>query len=349
MSALDIDKLLAPLSVDEPSGKVLDNDLWELDTLAKGKPERQMGDEVQPAEAPNWRAVREQALGLLQHSKDLRAVIHLARAEIRTRGLLGLSDTLTLMSGLIAQHWDSVHPQLDPEDPEEPNDPTQRLNILRSLADPQTIVRAVREAPLVNARGLGTFAFRDIEIASGKVAGDAGTAPSLAEISAAFNAADKAELESTAKAVSNSRITLEGLNQQLNERVGYDRTPDFSNLSKQLQAIGVVFSTYMPSPTNAPTAPESEAGTGEGVGPVVSAASPRASGPIASREDAVRLLEEICSYFERHEPSSPVPLLLRRAKGLISKDFMDIIEDLAPNGLSQVELIRGSEGKGKRK
>lgn len=347
MSALDIDKLLAPLSPDEPSGRVLDNDLWELDTLAQGKPERQMGDEVLPAEAPNWRAVREQALGLLQRSKDLRAVIHLARAEIRTRGLVGLSDALTLMSSLIAQHWDSVHPQLDPEDPEEPNDPTERLNILRSLADPQTIVRDVREAPLVNARGLGTFAFRDIEIASGKLAGDAGAAPSLAEISAAFNAADKAELESTAKAVSNSQHALEGLSQQLNERVGYDRMPDFSNLSKQLQAIGVVFSTYMPSAAVAPAAPESDAGTG--AGPVVSAAAPRASGPIASREDAIRVLEEICRYFERHEPSSPVPLLLRRAKGLISKDFMDIIEDLAPNGLSQVELIRGSEGKGKRK
>jgi len=38
-----------------------------------------------------------------------------------------------------------------------------------------------------------------------------------------------------------------------------------------------------------------------------------------------------------------VPLLLRRAKRLISKDFLEIVRDLAPDGVPQVELIRGAE------
>jgi type VI secretion system protein ImpA len=36
-----------------------------------------------------------------------------------------------------------------------------------------------------------------------------------------------------------------------------------------------------------------------------------------------------------------VPLLLRRAKGLVAKDFMEILNDLTPDGVSQAKLIGG--------
>jgi len=38
-----------------------------------------------------------------------------------------------------------------------------------------------------------------------------------------------------------------------------------------------------------------------------------------------------------------VPLLLRRAKRLITKDFLEIIKDMAPGGLSEVKSIGGIE------
>jgi type VI secretion system protein ImpA len=38
-----------------------------------------------------------------------------------------------------------------------------------------------------------------------------------------------------------------------------------------------------------------------------------------------------------------VPLLLQRAKRLVSKDFMDIIRDLTPAGVAEAELIAGTE------
>ena len=57
----------------------------------------------------------------------------------------------------------------------------------------------------------------------------------------------------------------------------------------------------------------------------------------------MRALDEIIRYFERAEPSSPVPLLLRRAQRLVDKNFLDILRDLAPDGVQQAELFRGSE------
>ncbi len=64
-------------------------------------------------------------------------------------------------------------------------------------------------------------------------------------------------------------------------------------------------------------------------------------GEIASREDVIRMLDKICEYFNRYEPSSPVPFLLKRAKTLATKDFMEILLDLAPGGAEQASLIFG--------
>jgi type VI secretion system protein ImpA len=46
-------------------------------------------------------------------------------------------------------------------------------------------------------------------------------------------------------------------------------------------------------------------------------------------------------YYARHEPSSPLPILLKRAKRLVGADFMEIINDLAPSGVDNVKLIGG--------
>jgi type VI secretion system protein ImpA len=80
-----------------------------------------------------------------------------------------------------------------------------------------------------------------------------------------------------------------------------------------------------------------------GVGGEAAGAAPQPSGAIRTRDDVVKMLDKLCEYFDRNEPSSPVPILLRRAKRLINKSFLDIVRDMASNGVSQVEVLRGSE------
>ena len=55
--------------------------------------------------------------------------------------------------------------------------------------------------------------------------------------------------------------------------------------------------------------------------------------PNAAHADAHRALERVCEWIERNEPSNPAPLLIRRAQRLMSKSFIDIIRDLAPETL----------------
>jgi type VI secretion system protein ImpA len=55
------------------------------------------------------------------------------------------------------------------------------------------------------------------------------------------------------------------------------------------------------------------------------------------------MLDLICKYYKDVEPTSPVPMLLNRAKYLVTADFMQIIQNLLPDGLTQLEQIKGPD------
>jgi type VI secretion system protein ImpA len=64
---------------------------------------------------------------------------------------------------------------------------------------------------------------------------------------------------------------------------------------------------------------------------------------IRSREDAARLLDKVCEFIERTEPSNPAPLFIRRAQKLMVKNFVEIIQELAPESLAPIKKMTGLE------
>ena len=66
-------------------------------------------------------------------------------------------------------------------------------------------------------------------------------------------------------------------------------------------------------------------------------------GRITSNQDVLKALDMIIAYYTQSEPSSPVPLLIKRAKRLVGKSFVDIIRDLSPDAMSQVKMVSGDE------
>ena len=62
---------------------------------------------------------------------------------------------------------------------------------------------------------------------------------------------------------------------------------------------------------------------------------------LSGRDEALYLLELVASYFRANEPSNPAPLLIDRARRLATMDFMDILRDLAPDGMSQAQIVAG--------
>ena len=60
------------------------------------------------------------------------------------------------------------------------------------------------------------------------------------------------------------------------------------------------------------------------------------------------MLDCVCEFLERSEPSSPAPLLIRRAQRLIGSGFLDIMRDMAPESLGHIAVITG-QGRSEQK
>lgn len=333
----DLDLLLAELAPDLPCGPDLseayDPDYRELDHAAQGKPEQQFGDTVIAAEEPHWLSVGERASALLARSKDLRVAIILMRALAHTEGLPGFYQGLRLVCGLLDRYWDDVHPQLDPEDG---NDPTARVNALTSLADPQTVLRDLRGAVFIRSRQHGQILVRDVEVAVGKLSGSGeATAANLALIESAIREATDDSMRSIEAALGGSSVTtrLSGL---IIEKVGAERAVDLRQLASIFSSLAQVCDRVLADKVVT-------AGEHTGVGAIVvdSQTSAVAEGAIRSRDDAILMLDMVCQYLERNEPTNPAPLLIRRAKKLMTMSFVEIVQDLAPEGMTQIQVIAG--------
>lgn len=345
MSALDIEALLAPLAADAPCGPCLEDEAAFLALMDKllGTPERQMGTVLEPARPPNWREVRADALQLLQATRDLRLQMALTRALVHLYGLAGLRDGLTLFTESLRRYWDAVHPQLDPDDE---HDPTLRINILRELVDHDSLLLPLSRAPLLAAAGLGDHSLRDIRIAAGRQPAPEGEpAPKPEQIDAVALSMEPDALCARHQAAQDCLNGLAALDAALSERVGLGRGPDFEPLQAQLREIVQVLARYVEERGLGRGEPLADSATETPDAPA--ARQPEApAGSINNRDDVIRQLDRICDYYARHEPSSPVPLLLKRARGLVKKDFLDIMRDLAADSLDRIELITGKEPPG---
>ena len=127
------------------------------------------------------------------------------------------------------------------------------------------------------------------------------------------------------------------------DKVGASSGTNFAKLADVLRTADKILSSRL-ARRGVSTEAVSEAGA-EGAEGTAAAlgAGPSISGAINSREDVLRVLDKIIEYYERAEPSSPIPLLIRRSKRLVSASFMDIVRDIASDGLTQVENLRGKE------
>ena len=216
---------------------------------------------------------------------------------------------------------------------------TLRINSLAALNSRDGVVGSLDRAILVSSRALGRFSHRDMRLASGEISPrDDEEVPDPTHIDAAFQDCDLDELTETAAAVDQCRDTLTDLESFIREQVGTEYAPDVSVLSAELDELHGIFKEQL-----ARRGVQQEGDDAEETASAGASATPAAPGEIRSREDAIRAIDKLCDYFSKNEPSSPVPLLLERAKRLIAKDFMEILRDLTPDGVSQAELIGGIE------
>lgn len=339
---MDIEQLLRDVTAESPCGDDLEYDgaFLELQRTAAGRPPQEMGGQVIPGEEPDWRDVRDRALDLFERTRDLRVAVTLTYALLRTGGLPGLADGLALVRGLLERHWEGVHPRLDPEDG---NDPTLRMNTLAGLAAHESAILPLRLMPLADSRRMGRFGLRDVEIANGTLPKPEGaeSVADLATLDAAFLDMESAALETGANAVRAALGHLRGIEDALAPVVPAGSTPDLTALRGTLRSIDQLLQNQL-GRRGIASGDAASAESGD-PGAAVPEGRPAMSGPIQSREDVIRALDQVSDWYAKYEPSSPVPVLLRRAKRLVNMTFIEAVRDLTPGGLSEIQTIAGAE------
>ncbi len=345
MAPRDLMGGLPDLDSGAPAGANLefDPDFGELGRAAAGKPEQQYGGTVIPAEEPNWKEVASLADALLDRTRDIRVLVHLAVARLQLSGIAEFVTVLGAIRQQLEQRWEFVHPQLDPEDD---NDPTFRSNALLQLADPVRVMRVLRTTPLAASRRDGAVSWRTISIFNGAIETDGNDEKKTETvIRAAFSDAGAAALRTRLEVFEVAVAELAGIDDAFNTHTGYGNGPDLSALSKQFREMAHFVKTYMPAEELAEVAGEVGEEPVDGEATPTGQPAPRAGFTAASlasintREDAVRVLELVCRYYETQEPSSPMPLLIRRALKLAGKGFMEILQEIAPDGLMQAQSV----------
>ncbi len=372
MSNLSLDHFLIDISRDSPCGENLEQDhvFAQLENEAKFIPERQMGNVIIPEKGPDWKKVRDSALTLLERSRDIQVAMHLTCGLVQTDGFKGLDNGLSLINGLLQKHWDDVHPRQDPED----DYPVLRMNTLATLNDDKKIIDPLLNLPLTKSR-LGEFSWNQIEASKSKVEAlshmsQEGYVESLKKslnkdapgtleeakikasayldsIGAAFNETDLQNLRDLGNTIKHTLEQAEAILAISSDKAGSENAPDISRFIKLFKNLQKLFDEKI----KLKEALALEQGESEAVRLDVLAMTDitqrgvktvKGNG-IHSREDVIFAIDGICKYFESYEPSSPVPFLLQRAKKLLSMNFMEILQDLTPDAISQAENICGTQ------
>ncbi|WP_212798179.1 type VI secretion system protein TssA [Pseudomonas sp. St316] len=343
---MDVPLLLAAVSATSPCGEDLeyDADFLRLERDSRGQPERSMGDSILPAEPPEWRSIQQQSLDLLQRSKDLRITHFLMQSSLALEGLPGMARVLTLISELLKQYWAELHPRLDADDD---NDPTVRINALAGLTSDITI-RLLRESILARSRTFGAVSLRAAANASG-LQSFPDENLGAEQLAGALLDSDPEQLEITRAALLEARGAAEAIEQQVSDQVGSAQGVDLGPLKQPLKMALQILGQFAPqsgdSALSDPVGDDSAATTEYASAPSAprNTSTSTVSGDINNRDDVLRSLDRILAYYTRHEPSSPLPVLLNRAKNLVHADFAAIVRNLIPDGMSQFENLRGPD------
>jgi predicted component of type VI protein secretion system len=184
---------------------------------------------------------------------------------------------------------------------------------------------------LIEARGIGRFSLRQVQLAQGKgapVLGESRPEPGM------IQAAIEQDPQIVAKRVDVAHATaaLRSIGAQLQAELGV-AAPNLAPLGKLLGELAKVLGVD--------TATASEADPG--------GALPATSGPegatapaktrLDTRGEVLAALDGVLAFYSDNDPASPIPLFLTRIRRLVPMSFTDLLRELAPSGLAEIERL----------
>ncbi len=324
---VDIARLLAPISAEQPSGESLlyDPVYDQLKEAVRGGGRSQL--EEQAAVPPDWKAVVGLAsTALATRTKDLQIAAWLTEGLTRLHGFSGLRDGLRVLRGVQEAFWDTLHPQIEDGDLEFRAGRLSYLNDSSAAATRESLAAAIEAIPLTDQRAAGEAYghvdfrdSRDVEnlgrqdpekyqaaLMAGRLAGE--------QWDRAVAAGKRAFYEPLFADANEALEECDRLQAVVGERFGKN-APSLLNVRKAVEDCrDLVWRILEEKRRLEPDPADAEVGVG-GQAPAAGAAQPSGPLPLEPRDraDAVRRLAAVAAFFKRTEPSSPVSYLVQKA------------------------------------
>lgn len=358
----DLEALLAPLEGDAPQGIDIREDYSAKspynrlrDARSEARDAEKMMDAADPDArdpGPLWRVVRDLALKTIQETcKDLEVAAWLTEAYVRSHGLAGLTAGAQLIHGLSDRYWDTVFPLPDDYGVETRVGPITGLN---GRDGNGSLIQPLYKMPLFTMSDGNPIAFYqyqssaqlptlDAERRQQRI--DAGAIPfENLEKDARANSRALARLREDAKAALEAWEAMATL---LDEKASDDppSTSAVRDLVRQVLEIAVRYAPEEATPDAAAGADGGGNGADGGAvvamggGGIMMPGLAASQAAVVSREDALKALENIATFFRKTEPLSPLSYTLDEAVRRGRMSWPDLLEEIVADRDSRNAIL----------
>lgn len=266
---------------------------------------------------------------LANRGKDLRVLPHLCAAVTYSGGLEGYAACLELADSLLRSYPTDLYPLPDDEGP---SGVWERANAISEMLSGTSIRVVLSPVVVLDAKQSGRLTFADL--VGGLVDEMPASQFAQSDIDMAISEVGPEALQSVLGTFADIEARVAALTAAFDAR-----TLPTPRLAEKFKAATAKLGGSQTGDLSAP----GDSGKERTSAFVTKSNGVAALADMQSREDARRLIQEVIRYMERVEPSHPAPLLLKRADRLMGLSFFDIIKDMAPNAVSDIQLIAGAE------
>lgn len=350
----DLDALLAPIPGEAPQGADVREDYSAQSPYSRLRDARSNARDAEkqaetpdpdapppPDPAPLWRGLRDIGLKLLtEKTKDLEIAAWLTEAFVRSHGLGGLAACSRLIAGLAEQYWDGVYPLPDEYGMETRVAPVTGLNgnggggsLMAPLFKLKLYTRPDGSAvALYQYRASAKLGTLDAKSRQQRIEG--GTIPfdDIEKEACTVGRLAMAALRDDAAA---ALAGWQAMAEILDQKAGAD-APSTSQIRDLLQEVSDIAARYAPgaaaddagAPAPADPGHFAPQGAAQAFAGAPAGALNATAERTASREDALRRLEDIAAFFRKTEPHSPLSFTLDEAVRRARMPWLDLLDEV---------------------
>ena len=335
-----LEKLLEPVSFDSICGIDLDEsgELYILEEMVKGKLETQFSE----AEPADWKAIIEFTKETFGKSKDLWLAIYLNIGLTIVDGVAGSAHGIDFIYNLLEKYWGSIYPLIDEEDEEDEEKFRERLSPLETLFNERGLfVKTIKNIKLSKVKFAENLSYLELD----KLQADRKN-KEIENFYLAVKDSDSEFKEVLINSFKTILDTCENINEFIDDKVGSER--NITNITKFIELVKTILTHLNKGmiskldDTELVESDEERLVNAEVSATRINTKSNAASVIINSSQDINHLLQNMKKWYEKNEPSSPIPFMLRRIESLVDKNFIEIMNDIAAESVGKIGTLFGN-------